>query len=183
MIAASEPTQRPPDARLLVVNPGGLITHAPRAGLVGFMRPGDLVVANDAATLPASLVGEHVPTGEPIEVRLAGFNMRTYLRRSHFGMSGRRLPDHRSRSNRRPPASRSTGACWQKCARMALRSPRSRMLPESHPPAMPNWTADCRSTNRTEFRSQPLWKSSAHERAANALWQLGPPSYVHLKTQ
>src|SRR5947209_6462780 len=72
MIAASEPTQRPPDARLLVVNPGGLITHAPRAGVVRFMRPGDLVVANDAATLPASLVGEHVPTREPIEVRLAG---------------------------------------------------------------------------------------------------------------
>ena len=72
MIAASEPTQRPPDARLLVVDPSGLITHATRAGVVRFMRPGDLVVANDAATLPASLVGEHVPTREPIEVRLAG---------------------------------------------------------------------------------------------------------------
>ena len=47
MIAATRPTQRPPDARLLVV-------------------------ANDAATLPASLQGTHTRTGAPVEVRLAG---------------------------------------------------------------------------------------------------------------
>ena len=34
--------------------------------------PGDLVVANDAATLPASLAGRHLATGAAIEVRLAG---------------------------------------------------------------------------------------------------------------
>src|SRR5439155_20471114 len=39
---------------------------------VEFLRRGDLVIANDAATLPASLHGTHVPTGAPIEVRLAG---------------------------------------------------------------------------------------------------------------
>jgi hypothetical protein len=35
--------------------------------------PGDLVVANDAATLPASPNGVHRSSGEPIEVRLAGW--------------------------------------------------------------------------------------------------------------
>jgi S-adenosylmethionine:tRNA ribosyltransferase-isomerase len=35
------------------------------------LHRGDLVVANDAATLPASLQGIHDPTGRPIEVRLA----------------------------------------------------------------------------------------------------------------
>jgi S-adenosylmethionine:tRNA ribosyltransferase-isomerase len=34
--------------------------------------PGDLVIANDAATLPASLRGVHLRTGREIEVRLAG---------------------------------------------------------------------------------------------------------------
>src|SRR5262245_21895149 len=72
MIAADRPTQRPPDAKLLVVNSRGQLTHARRAAFVDFLRPGDLVIANDAATLPASLHGEHEPTGSPIEVRLAG---------------------------------------------------------------------------------------------------------------
>jgi S-adenosylmethionine:tRNA ribosyltransferase-isomerase len=43
-----------------------------RASLVGFLRPADLVIANDAATLPASLQGLHLPSGKAIEVRLAG---------------------------------------------------------------------------------------------------------------
>ena len=71
MIAAHRPVQRPPDARLLVVDPRGRITHAPRSQLVDFLRPGDLVIANDAATLPASLHGVHLQSGADIEVRLA----------------------------------------------------------------------------------------------------------------
>jgi S-adenosylmethionine:tRNA ribosyltransferase-isomerase len=71
MIAAHRPVQRPPDARLLVVDRRGRITHAPRSQLVDFLRPGDLVIANDAATLPASLHGVHRPSGADIEVRLA----------------------------------------------------------------------------------------------------------------
>jgi S-adenosylmethionine:tRNA ribosyltransferase-isomerase len=39
---------------------------------VSILRPGDLIIANDAATLPASLHGTHVESGQPIEVRLAG---------------------------------------------------------------------------------------------------------------
>lgn len=72
MIAASEPVQRRPDAKLLLIRSGGSIEHWPRSALVSLLRPGDLVVANDAATLPASLFGTHLPTGRSIEVRLAG---------------------------------------------------------------------------------------------------------------
>ena len=60
-------------AKLLVANHDGVISHLPRGILVSLFRPGDLVVANDAATLPASLQGVHRPTGEPIEARLAAW--------------------------------------------------------------------------------------------------------------
>lgn len=72
MIGEHRPIQRPPCAKLLVIDRNGNISHAPRHRFVEFLRPGDLVVANDAATLPASLRGEHIPTGESTEVRLAG---------------------------------------------------------------------------------------------------------------
>jgi S-adenosylmethionine:tRNA ribosyltransferase-isomerase len=72
MIPANRPVQRPRDARLLIVDAHGQVTDAPRSRLVDFLRPGDLVVANDAATLPASLHGVHLSTGGAIEVRLAG---------------------------------------------------------------------------------------------------------------
>src|SRR6185295_16052576 len=74
MIAAHRPVQRPPDARLLVVDSRGHIRHTPRARFVDVLRPGDLVIANDAATLPASLHGVHLRTGADIEVRLAGWS-------------------------------------------------------------------------------------------------------------
>ena len=72
MIAAGQAVQRPRDARLLVIDAGGAIAHAPRAEWTEHLRPGDVVVANDAATLPASLHGTHLASGAPIEVRLAG---------------------------------------------------------------------------------------------------------------
>jgi S-adenosylmethionine:tRNA ribosyltransferase-isomerase len=72
MIAASRPIQRPRDAKLLVVRASGEIRHAPRSALVDVLEAGDVVVANDAATLPASLAGTHLGTGAPVEVRLAG---------------------------------------------------------------------------------------------------------------
>jgi S-adenosylmethionine:tRNA ribosyltransferase-isomerase len=59
-------------AKLLVIDACECVRHIAREGLIDVLRPGDLVVANDAATLPASLRGTHVRTGEPIEVRLAG---------------------------------------------------------------------------------------------------------------
>ncbi|HVP87809.1 MAG TPA: S-adenosylmethionine:tRNA ribosyltransferase-isomerase, partial [Casimicrobiaceae bacterium] len=72
MIAATLPVQRPPDARLLVIDEHGAIAHAARSRLADFLQPGDLMIANDAATLPASLHGVHLPSGAPIELRLAG---------------------------------------------------------------------------------------------------------------
>lgn len=71
MMAANAPFRRRPDARLLAIDAHGTITHAPRRCLATFFRRGDIVVANDAATLPASLFGIHVATGAPIEIRLA----------------------------------------------------------------------------------------------------------------
>jgi S-adenosylmethionine:tRNA ribosyltransferase-isomerase len=71
MLPATRPIQRPADAKLLVIDAGGRISHWPRAKFVELLERGDLVVANDAATLPASLAGVHVRTGKAIEVRLA----------------------------------------------------------------------------------------------------------------
>jgi len=72
MINADTAVQRPPDAKLLVVDSQRNIIHVPRTAFVEFLRPNDLVIANDAATLPASLKGVHEQTGAEIEVRLAG---------------------------------------------------------------------------------------------------------------
>ena len=71
MIAAHYPDR--PSRKLLAVDASGAIQHLCRADLATLFRPGDLVVANDAATLPASLLGEHQPTGYHIEIRLAAF--------------------------------------------------------------------------------------------------------------
>ena len=72
MIAATSAVQRPPDAKLLVVNASGGLKHADREAIVDHLRPHDLLLANDAATIPASLPGVHEPSGEEIEIRLAG---------------------------------------------------------------------------------------------------------------
>jgi S-adenosylmethionine:tRNA ribosyltransferase-isomerase len=60
-------------AKLLVVDCDGRIRHLPRAALACLFSPGDLIIANDAATLPASLRGIHYPSGGSIEVRLAAW--------------------------------------------------------------------------------------------------------------
>jgi S-adenosylmethionine:tRNA ribosyltransferase-isomerase len=71
MNAATHPIIAGRDAKLLVVR-GRELRHLPRSAFPSLLRPHDLVVANDAATLPASLAGTHVRTGSPVEVRLAG---------------------------------------------------------------------------------------------------------------
>jgi S-adenosylmethionine:tRNA ribosyltransferase-isomerase len=80
MIPAAAAVQRPPDARLMVVGASGHVVHKRRAEFAALVRSGDVVIANDAATLPASLSGIHVATGSPIELRLAG---RPSLRPQH----------------------------------------------------------------------------------------------------
>lgn len=72
MSPAIQPIQRPHDAKLLVVDDQGRLEHVPRGAFGALLQHGDLLVANDAATLAASLVGIHEPTGSRIELRLAG---------------------------------------------------------------------------------------------------------------
>jgi S-adenosylmethionine:tRNA ribosyltransferase-isomerase len=72
MKAAQEAMQRPRGAKLLAVDGNGAIEHMDRSHLASLLRPGDLLIANDAATLPASLHGIHARTGRDIEIRLAG---------------------------------------------------------------------------------------------------------------
>ncbi|OWV97324.1 S-adenosylmethionine tRNA ribosyltransferase [Rhizobium sp. R72] len=95
-------------ARLFVVQADGGMRDLARADLETLFDPGDLVVANDAATLPASLHGRHLPSDEAIEIRLAGwlspFDPTRFLAIA-FG-SG----DHRTRTeDRLPPPPLSAG--------------------------------------------------------------------------
>src|SRR5881296_3454082 len=106
MIAADQPAQRPPQAKLLVVDARGRIEHLPRSALVDLLRPGDHVIANDAATLPASLRGIHVPTGERIEVRLAGRPSLAVDDVSDFSAIVFGNGDFRTRTEDRPPPPR-----------------------------------------------------------------------------
>ena len=103
MIAADRAVQRPPYAKLMVVDARRRIGHVPRSALVKFLRSEDLVIANDAATLPASLQGVHSDTGALIEVRLAG---RPSLRPEDVGRFSAVVfgqGDFRMRTEDRPP--------------------------------------------------------------------------------
>lgn len=72
MKAATWPRDDRPATRLLALDPAqGIFSDARMDDLPLLLQPGDLLVVNDAATLPASL---RVRTGEgtPLELRLAG---------------------------------------------------------------------------------------------------------------
>lgn len=71
MIAADGPDRG--FSKLFAIDANGGMQHLPCAALASLFIPGDLIVANDAATLPASLGGAHIPSGEAIEVRLAAW--------------------------------------------------------------------------------------------------------------
>jgi len=86
--------------RLLVLDNRGWAIDRPRSDLSTLFEPGDLIVANDAATLPASLFGLHEPTRADIEVRLAGWvdaGDPTRFIAVLFGAG-----DHRTRTEHRP---------------------------------------------------------------------------------
>lgn len=102
MRAATLPRQRPRDAKLLHVDAGGHIVHQPRSQLARLLAPGDLLVANDAATLPASLQGVHEPTGGPVEVRLAGRASLDVEAVQEFVAVVFGAGDHRTRTEDRP---------------------------------------------------------------------------------
>lgn len=72
MNAATAPRAEPLSTRLLVLDPHtARVSHGLVRDLTRLLRAGDLLVVNDAATLPASLRGRG-PRGEPLELRLAG---------------------------------------------------------------------------------------------------------------
>ena len=73
MIAADKPVQRSANSKLLHVDAAGGIRSVPRTALIELLRPGDVVIANDAATLPASLHGVHLQTGDADLDRLLPF--------------------------------------------------------------------------------------------------------------
>jgi S-adenosylmethionine:tRNA ribosyltransferase-isomerase len=103
MIAADQAVQRAADARLMTIDGCGAIAHLPRARLVEALQPGDLVIANDAATLPASLHGVHEPSGAPIEVRLAGRRSLAPEAMQDFVAVVFGAGDFRHRTEERPP--------------------------------------------------------------------------------
>lgn len=105
MIAADRAIQRPADARLLVVGADGSIVDTKRAHWLDFLKRGDLIVANDAATLPASLAAVHVRTQRVVEVRLAAWRARGALAYAEFDAVVFGAGDFRTRTEDRalPP--------------------------------------------------------------------------------
>lgn len=99
MIAATRPDRA--TGKLLAVSADGEIQSLERSDIASLFEPGDLVVANDAATIPGSLHGTHEPTASPIEIRLAAFVDADDLTRFigvAFGAG-----DHRTLTEDRPP--------------------------------------------------------------------------------
>ncbi len=103
MIAAAVPVQRPADAKLLVVDASGQVHHLTRDEFPSLVERDDLIVANDAATLPASLSGVHVGTGEPIELRLARRASLLPQDVTRFTAVAFGAGDFRTPTERRPP--------------------------------------------------------------------------------
>jgi S-adenosylmethionine:tRNA ribosyltransferase-isomerase len=98
MIAAHHLDRR--SAKLAIIDAAGRVQHRPRAALAALFSPGDLVIANDAATLPAGLRGTHCKSGKSIEVRLAAWISArdpTRFVAAAFGTG-----DHRTRTEDRP---------------------------------------------------------------------------------
>jgi S-adenosylmethionine:tRNA ribosyltransferase-isomerase len=171
MIPESRPLQRPPEARLLAIDAARQMRHLPRADFVAMLRCGDLAIANDAATLPASLHGTHVATGAAIELRLAGWPSATLddPRRFHAIVFG--AGDYRQRTeDRSPPPALQPGdrlALGPLLARVdALRGhPRLVTLSfEGTPDAI--WTGLARHGRPIQY---------AHVPAPLALWEVWTP--------
>ena len=102
MTAAGVPEQRAQGAKVLAVDRVGRLRHWRRRDVVRLFHPGDLVIANDAATIPASLTGRHVPSGRYIEARLAGRESLHVHHVSSFTAVLFGLGDFRMRTEDRP---------------------------------------------------------------------------------
>ena len=97
MSPAVWPRERPLDERMLVLRVGEERYEDARVGDLGrYLGAGDLLVVNDAATLPASLAG--TCSRGPIEVRLLAHARGVVFRAVLFGEG-----DWRARTEDRPP--------------------------------------------------------------------------------
>lgn len=97
MQAAHQPAETRAGVRLMMVDgEGQQVSHHHPVDLPDLLQPGDLLVLNDAATLPASLRG-HTAEGAPIEIRLAEPPVDGQARAVVFGAG-----DWRTDTNDRP---------------------------------------------------------------------------------
>lgn len=104
MKPATRPRDRRDDARMLVVDSDGALTDSTIDQLVDHLAPGDLVVVNDAATLPGSLEAL-TEDGVRIEVRLAAQELDESWMAVLFGEGSWTTPTE----HRLPPPLVSTG--------------------------------------------------------------------------
>jgi S-adenosylmethionine:tRNA ribosyltransferase-isomerase len=98
MTPAQHPRDDPRTTRLLVVDAASdTLRDGPTSDLADLLGAGDLLVFNDAATMPASLQG-HGPGGEALELRLASEHEGCTFAAVLFGAG-----DWRQRTEDRPP--------------------------------------------------------------------------------
>src|SRR5260370_21169242 len=92
MPPAPWPGAEPDTAGLLRIDPArAALSDGRIADLPRILRAGDLMVVNDAATLPASLDGNTLG-GETVEVRLVASAPRGDFTAVLFGVAGSRAP-------------------------------------------------------------------------------------------
>lgn len=94
MLAASTPRALLAQRLMVVHRQTGARTHLRFDQLPTLLRPGDALVLNDAATLPASLFGR-TAAGEPLELRLAAREAASLWRVAVLGTGDWRTPTER----------------------------------------------------------------------------------------
>jgi len=99
---ATSPADRAGGGRLLVIDEDGRLSHRLRDEFPLFVERHDLVIANDASTIPASLSGIHVATGGVIEIRLAARESLSPQRIARFTAVLFGAGDYRTPTERRP---------------------------------------------------------------------------------
>ena len=102
MRPATSPATRANGGRLLVIDGNGRLSHHVRAEFPSFVERHDLVIANDASTIPASLSGIHLPTGAAVEVRLAARDSLSPQRVTRFTAVLFGAGDYRTPTEHRP---------------------------------------------------------------------------------
>ncbi len=103
---ATSSSRRLEHSRLLVISNDGEISHSTAGNLPDFLNQGDVVVVNDAATMPSSLSGILKPSGEHIEIRLGQALEFPKWKVILFGKGDWRTPTE----NRTPPPVVTTGS-------------------------------------------------------------------------